>query len=57
MGQLDLALRIAKKENYLSELRRSFKDETVLLGVGDLNTFKGINLKLLFSKWMLKLHP
>ena len=27
MSQLDLALRIAEKENHLSELRRSFKDE------------------------------
>ena len=48
MGQLDLVLRIAEKENYLSELRRSFKDETILLGVNDLNTLKRINLKLLF---------
>ena len=56
MGQLESALRIAEKENYLSELRRRFKDKTVLLEVDDLDTFKGINLKLLAFELMLKLH-
>ena len=45
MSQLDLAIWVAEKEDYLSELRWSFKDETVLLGVDDLNIFKGERLR------------
>ncbi|CAA6673012.1 unnamed protein product [Spirodela intermedia] len=38
-------------------LRRTFEGKTVILGVDDLDIFKGINLKLLAFELMLKLHP
>ena len=56
MGQLESELRITEKENYLLDLRWRFKDKIYLLEVEDLDTFKGINLKLITFEFMLKLH-
>ncbi|XP_009411218.2 probable alpha,alpha-trehalose-phosphate synthase [UDP-forming] 7 [Musa acuminata AAA Group] len=57
MGQLQSVLRLPDKEQRVEELRRQFEGKTVLLGVDDMDVFKGINLKLLAFEHMLKLHP
>ncbi|CAA7410223.1 unnamed protein product [Spirodela intermedia] len=57
MGLLESALRLAEKETRVGALRRTFEGKTVILGVDDLDIFKGINLKLLAFELMLKLHP
>jgi trehalose 6-phosphate synthase/phosphatase len=57
MGQLESGLRLPDKEWRLSELQRQFQGKTVLLGVDDMDIFKGINLKLLAFENMLRTHP
>jgi len=39
------------------ELRNRFEGKTVLLGIDDMDIFKGINLKLLAMEQMLRQHP
>lgn len=57
MGQIESVLRLADKEWRLKELKQQFEGKTVLLGVDDMDIFKGVNLKLLAMEQMLKLHP
>ncbi|KAF8696424.1 hypothetical protein HU200_037339 [Digitaria exilis] len=57
MGQLQSGLRLPDREWRLSELRQQFEGKTVLLGVDDMDIFKGINLKLLAFENMLRTHP
>ncbi|WOK91430.1 putative alpha,alpha-trehalose-phosphate synthase [Canna indica] len=57
MGQLQSVLRLPDKERRVDELRRQFEGKTVLLGVDDMDVFKGINLKLLAFENMLQVHP
>ncbi|XP_078428242.1 putative alpha,alpha-trehalose-phosphate synthase [UDP-forming] 7 [Wolffia australiana] len=57
MKLLESALMAAEKENRVANLRRRFEGKTVLLGMDDLDTFKGIDLKLQAFELMLKLHP
>ncbi|TVU35105.1 hypothetical protein EJB05_16976 [Eragrostis curvula] len=57
MGQLQSGLRLPDKEWRLSELQQQFEGKTVLLGVDDMDIFKGINLKLLAFENMLRTHP
>ncbi|KAF8411080.1 hypothetical protein HHK36_003619 [Tetracentron sinense] len=57
MGQIESVLRLADKEWRVGELRQQFEGKTVLLGVDDMDIFKGINLKLLAMEHMLKQHP
>lgn len=57
MGQLQSVLRLPDKDHRLDDLRRQFDGKTVLLGVDDLDIFKGINLKILAFEQMLQLHP
>ncbi|KAG6519159.1 probable alpha,alpha-trehalose-phosphate synthase [UDP-forming] 7 [Zingiber officinale] len=57
MSQLQSMLRLPDKEWRVNELRQQFDGKTVLLGVDDMDLFKGINLKLLAFEQMLKLHP
>ncbi|CAI9266202.1 unnamed protein product [Lactuca saligna] len=57
MGQIESVMKLADKEWRVSELKQQFQGKTVLLGVDDLDVFKGINLKLLAMEQMLKLHP
>lgn len=57
MGQIESVLRLADKEWRLQELKQQFQGKTVLLGVDDMDIFKGVNLKLLAMEQMLKLHP
>ncbi|KAL0306776.1 UNVERIFIED_CONTAM: putative alpha,alpha-trehalose-phosphate synthase [UDP-forming] 7 [Sesamum radiatum] len=57
MGHIESVIRQADKELKVEELRRQFEGKTVLLGVDDMDIFKGINLKLLAMEQMLKQHP
>ncbi|KAK8594657.1 hypothetical protein V6N13_015577 [Hibiscus sabdariffa] len=50
-------LSLADKEWRVAELKQQFEGKTVLLGVDDMDVFKGINLKILAMEQMLKLHP
>ncbi|KAF3324517.1 putative alpha,alpha-trehalose-phosphate synthase [Carex littledalei] len=57
MGQVQSVLRLPDREWRVAELRQQFEGQTVLLGVDDMDIFKGINLKLLAFEQMLKMHP
>lgn len=57
MGQIESVLRLADKEWRVGELRQQFEGKTVLLGVDDMDIFKGVNLKLLAMEQLLKQHP
>ncbi|XP_009768217.1 putative alpha,alpha-trehalose-phosphate synthase [UDP-forming] 7 [Nicotiana tabacum] len=57
MGHIESMKKIAYKEVKFKELKQQFEGKTVLLGVDDLDIFKGINLKLLAMEHMLKQHP
>ncbi|XP_051125961.1 probable alpha,alpha-trehalose-phosphate synthase [UDP-forming] 7 [Andrographis paniculata] len=54
MGNIESVIRQADKELKVEELKRQFEGKTVLLGVDDLDVFKGINLKFLAMEQMLK---
>ncbi|GMG98517.1 hypothetical protein Nepgr_000357 [Nepenthes gracilis] len=56
-GQIESSLRLADQEQMIAELRRQFEGNIVLLGVDDMDIFKGINLKLLAMEQMLKQQP
>ncbi|KAL6206741.1 PREDICTED: probable alpha,alpha-trehalose-phosphate synthase [UDP-forming] 7 [Fragaria vesca subsp. vesca] len=57
MGQIQSVLKLADKEWRVGELKQKFEKKTVLLGVDDMDIFKGVNLKLLAMEQMLKQHP
>ncbi|XWS18539.1 hypothetical protein CRYUN_Cryun32bG0053500 [Craigia yunnanensis] len=57
MEQIESVLRLADKEWRVGELEQQFEGKTVLLGVDDMDVFKGVNLKLLAMEQMLKHHP
>jgi trehalose 6-phosphate synthase/phosphatase len=57
MVQLKSQLQLPDLEWRVAELRKQFAGKTVLLGVDDLDIFKGINLKILAFEQMLKIHP
>ncbi|KAL4368499.1 hypothetical protein GQ457_05G034580 [Hibiscus cannabinus] len=57
MKQIESALRLADEESRIGELKRQFEGKTVLLGVDDMDVFKGVDLKLLAMEQMLKQHP
>ncbi|XP_008792314.2 probable alpha,alpha-trehalose-phosphate synthase [UDP-forming] 7 [Phoenix dactylifera] len=57
MGQLQSVLQLPDKDWRVNGLRQQFEGKTVLLGVDDMDIFKGINLKLLAFENMLRLHP
>ncbi|MBA0868168.1 hypothetical protein Goshw_009834 [Gossypium schwendimanii] len=57
MEQIESALRVADKESRIHEFKQRFDGKTVLLGVDDMDVFKGVNLKLLAMEQMLKQHP
>eukprot|EP00262_Sarcandra_glabra_P013956 TRINITY_DN3973_c0_g1_i1.p1 TRINITY_DN3973_c0_g1~~TRINITY_DN3973_c0_g1_i1.p1 ORF type:complete len:859 (-),score=141.24 TRINITY_DN3973_c0_g1_i1:255-2831(-) len=57
MGQLQSVMNHPETETKVSELRDQFKDRTVLLGVDDMDIFKGISLKLLAMEQLLIQHP
>ncbi|KAF9625470.1 hypothetical protein IFM89_023231 [Coptis chinensis] len=57
MGQIESVLSLADKEWRVEELQQQFEGETVLLGVDDMDIFKGINMKLLAMEHMLSQYP
>ncbi|XP_057417885.1 alpha,alpha-trehalose-phosphate synthase [UDP-forming] 6 [Lotus japonicus] len=59
MGQLQSVLGLTKTEEKVSELIRQFTDRgrVMLLGVDDMDIFKGISLKLLAMEQLLIQHP
>ncbi|EOY27930.1 hypothetical protein QUC31_012760 [Theobroma cacao] len=57
MAQIESVLRLADKEWRVGELKQQFEGKTVLLGVDDMDVFKGVNLKLLAMEQLLKQHP
>ena len=57
IGQLQLVLNLPETESKLAELRDQFRGCTVLLGVDDMDIFKGISLKLLAMEQLLIQHP
>ncbi|KAF5472937.1 hypothetical protein F2P56_009594 [Juglans regia] len=57
MGQIESILGLADKEWRVGELKQQFEGKTVLLGVDDMDVFKGVNLKLLAMEQMLMQHP
>ncbi|PKA56854.1 putative alpha,alpha-trehalose-phosphate synthase [UDP-forming] 7 [Apostasia shenzhenica] len=56
MGQLQSNLALPDKDWRVSQLLQQFAGKTLLLGVDDMDIFKGINLKLLAFEHMLKVH-
>uniref|UniRef100_A0A1D1YP89 alpha,alpha-trehalose-phosphate synthase (UDP-forming) n=1 Tax=Anthurium amnicola TaxID=1678845 RepID=A0A1D1YP89_9ARAE len=57
MGQLQSVLNFPETETTVAELKDQFKDRIVLLGVDDMDIFKGISLKLLAMEQLLLQHP
>ncbi|XP_057750153.1 alpha,alpha-trehalose-phosphate synthase [UDP-forming] 6 [Arachis stenosperma] len=59
LGQLQSVLSMSKTEEKVSELITQFTDEgkIMLLGVDDMDIFKGISLKLLAMEQLLIQHP
>ncbi|KAK2965340.1 hypothetical protein RJ640_013803 [Escallonia rubra] len=57
LGHIESVMKLADKELKVDELKKQFEGKTVLLGVDDMDVFKGINLKLLAMEHMLKVHP
>ncbi|KAG0494193.1 hypothetical protein HPP92_005187 [Vanilla planifolia] len=56
MGQLQSTLTQPEKVLRVEQLLQQFAGRTVLLGVDDMDIFKGVNLKLLAFEQMLKIH-
>ncbi|KAH7687299.1 trehalose 6-phosphate synthase/phosphatase protein [Dioscorea alata] len=57
LGQLKSVMNLPETETKVAELSEQFKDQTVLLGVDDMDIFKGISLKLLAMEQLLVQHP
>ncbi|GAB4834764.1 Sesquithujene synthase A [Ancistrocladus abbreviatus] len=57
MGQLQSVMNLPETESKVAELRDQFKGQIVMLGVDDMDIFKGISLKLLAMEQLLLQHP
>ncbi|CAK9173417.1 unnamed protein product [Ilex paraguariensis] len=57
MVQIQSVLDQPETESRVAELRDQFRGQTVLLGVDDMDIFKGISLKLLAFEQLLIQHP
>ncbi|KAI4373225.1 hypothetical protein MLD38_011375 [Melastoma candidum] len=59
MGQLESILSLPETETKVAELIKQYcgQDRTMLLGVDDMDIFKGISLKLLAMEQLLTQHP
>eukprot|EP00271_Cylindrocystis_brebissonii_P004264 TRINITY_DN15906_c0_g1_i1.p1 TRINITY_DN15906_c0_g1~~TRINITY_DN15906_c0_g1_i1.p1 ORF type:complete len:934 (+),score=196.90 TRINITY_DN15906_c0_g1_i1:284-3085(+) len=57
MRQLTAGLQLADTEWRVGELKAQFEGKKILLGVDDMDIFKGIGLKLLAMESMLRQHP
>jgi trehalose 6-phosphate synthase/phosphatase len=57
MGQLKASLQLPDTKWRIGELQAEFEGKTVLLGMDDMDIFKGIGLKLLALEQLLSQHP
>ncbi|XP_061356523.1 alpha,alpha-trehalose-phosphate synthase [UDP-forming] 5-like isoform X2 [Gastrolobium bilobum] len=57
IGQLQSVMNLLETESKVAELRNHFRGQTVMLGVDDMDIFKGISLKLLAMEQLLSQHP
>ncbi|KAJ7542471.1 hypothetical protein O6H91_10G108100 [Diphasiastrum complanatum] len=57
MGQLETSLNLEETRLRAAELQAQFHGKVVMLGVDDMDIFKGIGLKLLALEELLKQHP
>lgn len=57
LGQLQSVMNLPETVSKVAELRDQFRNQTVLLGVDDMDIFKGISLKLLAMEQLLIQHP
>uniref|UniRef100_A0A1J3FF76 alpha,alpha-trehalose-phosphate synthase (UDP-forming) n=1 Tax=Noccaea caerulescens TaxID=107243 RepID=A0A1J3FF76_NOCCA len=57
ISQLQSILNLPETQTKVAELRDQFLDQKVLLGVDDMDIFKGISLKLLAMEQLLQQHP
>lgn len=57
IGQLQSVMNLPETESKVAELRDQFRGQTVMLGVDDMDIFKGISLKLLAMEQLLLQHP
>ncbi|KAI4322802.1 hypothetical protein L6164_022462 [Bauhinia variegata] len=57
MGRIQSVMNMTEEECKARELKQQFEGKTVLLGVDDMDIFKGINLKILAMEQMLRQHP
>uniref|UniRef100_A0A0C9RLZ9 alpha,alpha-trehalose-phosphate synthase (UDP-forming) n=1 Tax=Wollemia nobilis TaxID=56998 RepID=A0A0C9RLZ9_9CONI len=57
MAQLEFVLSLPDTALRVRELREEFKGKKILLGVDDMDIFKGISLKLLSMEKLLRQHP
>lgn len=57
MGQLRSVMDLPETESKVAQLRDQFRNQIVLLGVDDMDIFKGISLKLLAFEQLLIQHP
>ncbi|PPD81093.1 hypothetical protein GOBAR_DD21988 [Gossypium barbadense] len=57
IGQLQSVLNLPETAAKVAELRDQFRGQTVMLGVDDMDIFKGISLKLLAMEQLLMQHP
>ncbi|XP_057428128.1 alpha,alpha-trehalose-phosphate synthase [UDP-forming] 5-like [Lotus japonicus] len=56
IGQLQSVMNHPETESKVAELQNQFKGQTVMLGVDDMDIFKGISLKLLAMEQLLLQH-
>jgi trehalose 6-phosphate synthase/phosphatase len=57
IGQLQSVLNLPETESKVTELHDRFRGQTVMLGVDDMDIFKGISLKLMAMEQLLTQHP
>ncbi|KAH8521518.1 hypothetical protein H0E87_002524 [Populus deltoides] len=57
IGQLQSVLNLPETESKVAELHDQFRGQAVMLGVDDMDIFKGISLKLLAMEQLLTQHP
>ncbi|XP_011018523.1 PREDICTED: alpha,alpha-trehalose-phosphate synthase [UDP-forming] 5 [Populus euphratica] len=57
IGQLQSMLNLPETESKVAELHDQFRGQAILLGVDDMDIFKGISLKLLAMEQLLTQHP
>ncbi|XP_073033360.1 probable alpha,alpha-trehalose-phosphate synthase [UDP-forming] 9 [Primulina eburnea] len=56
MGRLESVLNLPSTCNKVKEIREQFRDKKLILGVDDMDIFKGISLKLLAFELLLQQH-